>query len=352
LYLKQKYKMEHPLVISQHFHLQLLYCVQTTRKTSCKHVSDFDITESDNDVGIMRLSTAIVYGKNVQPVNIVSTNYNVEAGEPVSIIGWGITQNMICAAPSKEDGVDFCDGDVGAPLLHNNTLVGIASFRDPTCGRQEYPGIYTRIAKYTVPSSRISNGASVDISSFPFAAVLLRESLFGNFVQSCVGSIVNNRCILTSANCFYYDVPSQWSVRLGSSYASSGGTIYSVAQLIGHPQFDVIGSDNDVGLMRLSSAIVYGTNVQRRGNLITINQQTCRSNYNLIGMTVTNNMQCAGAGSILGADFCDGDIGAPLLHNNVLAGIASWRTPICGLAYYPGIFTRVNIYSNWIVANA
>ncbi|XP_050666320.1 trypsin CFT-1-like [Leptidea sinapis] len=238
-----------------------------------------------------------------------------------------------------------------------------------------------------VPSSRISNGASVDISSFPFAAVLLRESLFGNFVQSCVGSIVNNRCILTSANCFYYDLPSQWSVRLGSSYASSGGTIYSVAQLIGHPQFDVIGSDNDVGLMRLSSAIVYGTNVQRvsiagtnyivgdnvgvtivgwgatgfglpkserlqRGNLITVNQQTCRSNYNLIGMTVTNNMQCAGAGSILGADFCDGDIGAPLLHNNVLAGIASWRTPICGLAYYPGIFTRVNIYSNWIVANA
>jgi secreted trypsin-like serine protease len=51
---------------------------------------------------------------------------------------------MLCAT---EDNSDSCQGDSGGPLYDktNKVLVGVVSFGEG-CGRQDYPGVYTRVS--------------------------------------------------------------------------------------------------------------------------------------------------------------------------------------------------------------
>ncbi|CAH4031062.1 unnamed protein product [Pieris brassicae] len=234
------------------------------------------------------------------------------------------------------------------------------------------------------PQQRITGGTTVDITSYPYVAALLRyDSEVGAYSQACVGAIINNRSILTSINCVEIDPVNYWRARLGSSRASSGGIVHYMRAFLFNPSYDSFSSDGDVAILRTLQTIQYGGRVALAGrnyvvadnspvtllgwgdiryegprsenllkaDLITINQQKCKENYNLIAMTVTENMQCAGTAEG-GADFCEGDVGAPLIHNNVLIGVASWRTPVCGRANYPGVYTRVNRYISWIQSNA
>ncbi|CAG4965126.1 unnamed protein product [Colias eurytheme] len=236
-----------------------------------------------------------------------------------------------------------------------------------------------------VPEQRISSGVQANIASYPYAAVLLRYNS-GSYAQRCGGAIINNRSVLTSVNCIYNDAPRNWRIRVGSSQANSGGQVLNVGSFIIHPSYDVTESNNDVAILRAQSFINYGTNVNRisiagsnynlndntvvtvmgwgairyegprsnqllKADLYIINQETCRRNYNIISMTITQNMHCAGNPNT-GGDFCEGDVGNPLVHQNVLVGIASFRTPVCGRPNYPGIYTRINRYSSWIQSNA
>ncbi|PSN49711.1 hypothetical protein C0J52_16337 [Blattella germanica] len=43
-----------------------------------------------------------------------------------------------------------------------------------------------------------------------------------------------------------------------------------------------------------------------------------------------------------------GDSGGPLLANGHQVGIVSWTLPPCGLAGYPGVYTEVSWYIDWI----
>ncbi|CAG4965122.1 unnamed protein product [Colias eurytheme] len=238
-----------------------------------------------------------------------------------------------------------------------------------------------------LPEQRIIYGVEADISSYPYAAVLLRyNSNTGFYEQHCGGAIINNRSVLTSIRCIYNDSPKNWIIRVGSSLANSGGQVLNVGSFITHPNYDFFSEDNDVAIMRTQSFINYGQNVSRiaiagsnynlndntlvtimgwgaieyegprsnqllKADLLTINHETCRQNYNIIAVQVSQNMMCAGHIDG-GADFCEGDVGNPLVHQNVLVGIASFRTPICGRRNYPGIYTSINRHTNWIQNNA
>ena len=65
---------------------------------------------------------------------------------------------------------------------------------------------------------------------------------------------------------------------------------------------------------------------------------------------ITDNMLCAGVPEG-GQDACQGDSGGPLIvYDNDqawLAGIVSWGQG-CGLADYPGVYTRVAKFDRWI----
>ncbi|CAH2102632.1 unnamed protein product [Euphydryas editha] len=240
----------------------------------------------------------------------------------------------------------------------------------------------TAAASGKPPQQRIIGGSSTSISNYPYAVAVLNNNRL-----TCGGVIINNRSVLTAAHCFYGSSASAWRLRVGSSSANSGGTVYNVNRLITHPNYQVF-FENNVGIFRVSSSIRFGNNVQagrfagasytvsdnqavwtygwgatsvngpvsnqlRHVQIRTVNQELCRANYNIISMPVTSNEICAGNIQQGGQGPCsDGDNGGALLHNGNVIGISSWDSFRCGARGYPAIFTRVPRYINWILANA
>lgn len=161
--------------------------------------------------------------------------------------------------------------------------------------------------------------------------------------------------------------------------------LIQVAEIIMHEDYVISTADNDIGLLRLASPIVYtpyavpaclptrqlaerelwavsthtvsgwgrrGENgptshILRRLKVPRIRTQQCVEES---GVSLTNNMFCAGY--IEGRqDSCKGDSGGPLVTEYrktvFLLGIVSWGKGCARPGNY-GIYTRVSNYLEWI----
>jgi len=172
---------------------------------------DYDASTSDNDIAVLKLKTSLNLNSKVAPIALATTDPSV--GSEVVVSGWGttssggssppilrkvnvnvysntecesayqnagygVTNNMICAAVSG-GGKDSCQGDSGGPLFRAvsrrrpNTfwpfisttttttttqapvptpgnsfeLVGVVSW-GIGCADARYPGVYARVTKY------------------------------------------------------------------------------------------------------------------------------------------------------------------------------------------------------------
>ncbi|XP_063390158.1 trypsin CFT-1-like [Cydia fagiglandana] len=237
------------------------------------------------------------------------------------------------------------------------------------------------------PSQRIVGGSVTTIENYPYHAGLLSTWDLNWFSQSCGGTILNNRSILTAAHCFwYYTAANRFRVRIGSTWANSGGVVHTVSQNILHPSFNRNTLDSDVAIVRLASVITFN-NQARAGSIAganynvadnqavwatgwgatafngpaseqlrhvqiwTVNQSVCVARYNELRLVVTDNMLCSGWLDVGGRDQCQGDSGGPLIHNGVVVGVCSWGHQ-CAVARYPGVNARVSRFTAWITANA
>lgn len=86
----------------------------------------------------------------------------------------------------------------------------------------------------------------------------------------------------------------------------------------------------------------------------TLNE--CQSVYSRQSIFLEDTQMCAGG--MEGVDSCRGDSGGPLisLDNNkvntyyFLAGVVSFGPTPCGLNGWPGVYTRVGAYVDWVQA--
>ncbi|KAL4716956.1 hypothetical protein ACJJTC_012767 [Scirpophaga incertulas] len=233
-------------------------------------------------------------------------------------------------------------------------------------------------------TQRIVGGSTIEIQQYPEMAAMLAAWPTW-FQHECGGTVLNERCVLSAAHCYRNDPPSDWRIRLGSSNANSGGTVYLVKQIINHPKFERSTFENDIAILHTTEEIVFSNVVSpgkyasadyrlgdneivwaagwgrtnfigsmseqlRHVQIWTINQEACRSRYASI-RHVSDNMLCSGWLDVGGRDQCQGDSGGPLYHNRVIVGVCSWGNQ-CGLANYPGVNTRVSRYISWISSNA
>lgn len=162
-----------------------------------------------------------------------------------------------------------------------------------------------------------------------------------------------------------------------------------------HPQFDVANLTHDIALLRLaqpvdwsqlmhvepvclppargasadqlvgSAADVSGwgltehnnqpSEVKRKAVLYVQPQEPCRASLSKHNYTLSDGQLCASGG--INVDSCAGDSGGPLTVEAYtpqrdrfvyVAGIVSYGKRICGESDFPGVYTRVSSYVDWI----
>jgi trypsin len=238
----------------------------------------------------------------------------------------------------------------------------------------------------------IVGGTSASISEFPWQISFQTKAGF----HFCGGSIIDARHILTAQHCVAGEsagaITSPATVRVAAgssklSTVSTSGQVRSVEEIVPLPGFSTPENGKDVAILRLSSALTLGTNVQpiviataadaaagltnpgvvstvtgwgtlssggsspdtlQKVNVPIVSNATADAAYT---NTVTADQLAAGDVINGGEDSCQGDSGGPLIvakgTGKILAGVVSYGEG-CGLAKFPGMYARVSSFESFI----
>ncbi|XP_048480478.1 trypsin CFT-1-like, partial [Plutella xylostella] len=238
---------------------------------------------------------------------------------------------------------------------------------------------------------RIVGGRPTTVNKYPFAANIQINEFGIVWDSACGGSLISATAVLSAAHCFGFPARS-YGVRLGSSSAISGGTVYNVASYVRHPEYTNL-VENDVAILKLARPAIFGDVVRAAsiparvypiadGTELTaigwgilnsggtgpeilqevqfnkVNTAVCAERYRALhanttleNRKVTDRMLCAGGDG--GKATCSGDSGGPILINgDIVVGIVSWGHPNCFEPMYPSVNSLVSAFSDWIVENA
>ncbi len=245
------------------------------------------------------------------------------------------------------------------------------------------------LAPYSIFSQAdIVGGEDAEIQDYPYQVALLSTGGWGGGYAYCGGSIINEYWILTAAHCVQGESASNTAVRMGSdaSYAS-GGETYDAAEIISHPNYNSNSMNNDIALIRLEDPISFNNStqpvllmcdpqvnlgVQDPGEMSWItgwgeDEGTANSTQlQVVGVPITTSSNYGNnqidADMIMagysdgGYDSCQGDSGGPMVvlaadgQTFLQSGVVSWGYG-CAEAGYPGVYSRVSYFIDWICDN-
>nr|XP_028569019.1 anionic trypsin-like [Podarcis muralis] len=217
---------------------------------------------------------------------------------------------------------------------------------------------------------KIVGGYTCEKNSVPYQVSLNSGYHF------CGGSLINEQWVVSAAHCY----KSRIEVRLGEHdimQVEGGEQFINSEKVIRHPKYNSWLLDNDIMLIKLSSnaeissritpitlpsgCAAAGTEclISGWGNTLSsgvnypdllqclnapiLGDAECRDAY---PGQITDNMICVGYLEG-GKDSCQGDSGGPVVCNGELQGIVSWGMG-CALSGYPGVYTKVCNYIDWI----
>ncbi|XP_076392709.1 uncharacterized protein LOC100882895 [Megachile rotundata] len=259
-----------------------------------------------------------------------------------------------------------------------------------------------------VPQQKIVGGKKTGVFDFPWMA-LLSYSIAGNKLEfRCGGSLINKRYVLTAAHCvtgLKHDMRLV-GVRLGEHDFSTerdcdkeadGVEVvcaekyqdFGIESVHSHSRYLRDKLQNDIALIRLdrdadlrpesvrpicmpigtaatltkTKVVVTGWGITGKPNrnyellqvqLPVVDINTCAKKYEK-RVQVWYKQMCAGGNE--GKDSCNGDSGGPLqalaVYNGnvtyVQYGIVSFGQQNCGTAGFPGVYTKVVYYMDWIL---
>jgi len=230
-------------------------------------------------------------------------------------------------------------------------------------------------------NDRIVGGEDATRAEFPYMVAIRRNSS-GSALHYCGGAIVTNEWIVTAAHCAQGPA-NTYHVVAGDHDNSNDDfseQIRAVVEIVSHPEYDSFWISNDIAMMKLASPLSFNENtlpaiipvkgfvpiaptattigwgrLSSGGALPNILQKVvvplksdaeCRASYG--EEDIFDSMICAGDNN---KDSCQGDSGSPLIcrvgGNDQVCGLTSWGIG-CGQPGYPGVYTEVSYFSEWI----
>ncbi|XP_070377858.1 uncharacterized protein [Dermacentor albipictus] len=248
------------------------------------------------------------------------------------------------------------------------------------------------LIKAIAPAVSLVVGGQADYNTWPWMAAILMGS---ELKFLCGGFLINDRYVLSAAHCFERHRPSQkYGVRLGQIRVDEG-RVYNVERFVQHEDYVRREYYNDIALLRLTESVplalikpvclpgpdlahsdlvgkeatVLGWGdtmfggprsdiLQEVNGLPVVPVKQCNESYsklrgNPFRRGITSEFICAGLPQG-GKDACQGDSGGPLMLDHegrwTAVGIVSFGYR-CGVAGYPGVYTRVSRHLQWIDNN-
>ncbi|XP_012061805.1 PREDICTED: chymotrypsin-2-like [Atta cephalotes] len=230
------------------------------------------------------------------------------------------------------------------------------------------------LTTYGLPHLQIV-GSNDAVDTYPYQVSLRNDLTLDSLSHFCGGAIISEHYIITTAQCInQFENPYNIYAIVGSNCFNAIDAVYQVKNLIIHAGFNNLLRIHDIGLIQVSSNIIFNKNVQ------PIVLSTTDRNFDDYPLLVT------GWGDLWSSDlvfnrlqeiivrgyshelcnrwayvkethictfttenkgFCHSDTGSPLVSDGILVGLMSYSYGPCGTST-PDISTRISSYRSWI----